>query len=75
MMLSDREAVKQLQNLFYGKLQPNPPNSLTGISMIFSETCFLPIRGSGYETNLSSAHVEVTEWLPVKQPHLQVWIL
>jgi hypothetical protein len=29
---------------------PNPPDPLTGISMIPSETHFPPIRGSGYET-------------------------
>jgi hypothetical protein len=28
---------------------PNPPASLTGISMIPSETCFPPIREAGYE--------------------------
>jgi hypothetical protein len=31
---------------------PNPPDPLTGISMIPSETRFPPIRGSGYETRV-----------------------
>jgi hypothetical protein len=44
---------------------PNPPASLTGISMIPSETCFPPIREAGYEpiyTSLCMLRLEIILW-------------